>query len=150
MAPEQTRPRSPEEVADYDRGVWDMVQHLVHPVAIYVVLQIVMFSGWMNHPSLDGPEAILFVLQFLGAWAVFYGTLLRDMGFESLAPLGLTAVAMGGAAWQFFLIEDPLLASGRGAAAFWAVQLVPAAVTWAWTFVRWRRLKSRWLRQEAS
>lgn len=134
--------RTAEEVRSYDRQVWDMVQHLVHPVALYVLLQVVISSRYADHPGLDGLGVAVFAAQFLGAWAVFLGTLLRDMEFPSYVPLVLVLLALAGCA-AMFVLPHPANSSAPAVRVFMACQLVPAVVAWTVTWTRWRRLKAR-------
>lgn len=143
QAPRQSDiPRNAEEVRAYDRQVWDLVQHLVHPVALYVILEIVIWSRYADHPAVDGWGLVVFGGQFLGAWAVFYGTLLRDMDFRSYAPLALVVVALGGCVAMAFL-PHPANTTEATVRLFLGAQLVPALMAWAITFRRWRMLKAQ-------
>lgn len=155
MAPDETRtahagPRRPDEVREYNDRVWDMVLYLVTPVFLYVTVQILIISRFGPHPLFRRGQLLIFPLQFLGAWALFYATLLRDMGFRSYAGPVLGVTALLGLAAQFVIFPDPLAASDSAVAAFLAVQLIPAALCWLTTFARWTRLKRRHLDPEGT
>jgi hypothetical protein len=148
---DSTRPpgRDPAEVRQIHARVWDLVKHLVHPAALYVVLQLVVAGHLGENPALSDARhgshlwLVLFAGQFLGAWAVFYSTLLRDAGIRSYTALALVGLSAAGLAGQFLLFPDAAAMSRgwiRGAIAW---HLVPAVVLWAVTMVRWQLLKRR-------
>ena len=134
-------PRSPEEVREYNDRVWDMVLYKVNPVAIFVLLQINLFSRYTGHPALGGGLGFfVFGAQFLGAWSVLQGTLLREMGYVSLTPLLLAIWTLAGLLASFVL-GDPLALETEGLRLGIVAYLVPILIVWAATLLRWRRLK---------
>ncbi|MCA9320285.1 MAG: hypothetical protein KDB53_06105 [Planctomycetes bacterium] len=145
MAAEQassSRPfRDGGEVREYNDRVWDMVLHLVHPVALYLVLAIGLGSRFMDHELLVGRSWMVFTAQFFGAWAVFYGTLLRDMGFRSLAGLALCLAVAIGLALSFWLAPHASSASPTLVRWLLGSQAGLVLMVWVLTFLRWRRLK---------
>jgi len=141
--------RDPAEVREVSSRVWDLVKHLVHPAALYVVLELVVAGHLGENPALSGARhgshlwLLLFAGQFLGAWAVFYSTLLRDAGIRSYTALALTGLAAVGLAAQLVLFPDAGAMSLGWIRACFAWHLVPAVLLWAVTMVRWTRLKRR-------
>jgi hypothetical protein len=77
-----------KEIREMESSVWDLTKHLIHPAFVYVVLQVAFWCalernaafGWNRLPFLG--HTLIHAAQFVGAWGVFYGTLLRDMRFE--------------------------------------------------------------------
>lgn len=141
--------RDPEEVRRLYHRVWDLVKHLVHPAAIYVVLELLVAGHLAENPRLSAARPgnhlwlVLFAGQFLGAWAVFYSTLLRDAGIRSYTALVLTVLAALGLGTQLVFFADATSMSERWTSFFLAYHLVPAVVLWGVTMVRWTRLKRR-------
>jgi hypothetical protein len=146
-----TRPphRDPAEVRELHFRVWDLVKHLVHPAALYVVLELLVAGHLGENPALSSARhgshlwALLFAGQFLGAWAVFYSTLLRDAGIRSYTALALTGMAAFGLAAQLVAFPDPAAMSPGWIRLVLAWHLVPAVALWVVTMVRWTRLKRR-------
>ncbi|MCB9832388.1 MAG: hypothetical protein H6807_07930 [Planctomycetes bacterium] len=133
--------RAPAEIREYNDRVWDMVLYKVNPVAIFVILQICLFTRFTGHPGLRGGLGFLvFGTQFLGAWSVLQGTLLREMGYVSLTPLLMACWTLVGLVTSF-LIGDPLALESATLRLGTAIYLLPMLVVWALTLVRWRRLK---------
>jgi len=147
MAATQTEPEEPT-LAEKNSAVWDMVLNLVHPAFLYVLAQLIILSHFSDAPALrdrhptDPLMLLIHVLQFMGAWAVFYTALLRDMGLKS--PEGtlllLTAFASVGLQWIFF--PEPATSSVSGVWIFLGIQGLLAGVLWTVIFRRWRRLKA--------
>lgn len=121
--------------------VWDMVIHMVWPVLLYVLLQILLISRFSGHEGISGLSLAIFAAQFFGAWTVFYSTLLRDMGFPSRAALLLVASALAGWLASLALWSDGRSAPTAGLRFLLAAQFLPVAPAWVLTFGRWRRLK---------
>ncbi len=136
-------PRTPTEVTEFNDRVWDMVLHLVHPVALFVVLQVVFASRFAGHEGVQGWSFPVYVLQFLGAWTVFYSTLLRDMGFVSRVGAVLCLWAAFVLGVSYVVAWDPYALSAFGARGLFAAMLLPLLPVWAYTLLRWRRLKAR-------
>lgn len=136
-------------VGERSAQVWDMVLNLLHPAFLYVLFQVMIMTHMADAPVLQGlrglsPELLgACVIQFLGAWAVFYTTLLRDMGFRSPEGTVLLLAAFLGAGLQYVLFPDPDAAEPARVQLFLGAQLVLAAVLWPVTLLRWRRLKRR-------
>ena len=134
-------------VPEYERRVWDMTRHLVHPAFVYVVLQVVGIARLVGHPSFHDPgvglyrEWGLFLASFLGAWAVFYSTLLRTSGLRSLTVTFLVPAAALGlvAVWVAF----PPVAEMTGTQLLVACAALagPGVVAWPVTMIRWRRAR---------
>jgi hypothetical protein len=138
--------RSPDELRRYNDQVWDTVLHLANPVFIYVIAQVLIISHLSAHHVFRRFEWPIYGAQFLGAWAMFYSTLLRDYAYRSLAAPILGAVAIAGAASQYLLLPSPADARPAVLAVFLGVQLVPAVLLWCVTMALWRRAKRRALR----
>jgi len=147
--PQPNRARTPEEVRELNRRVWDQVLNLVHPAAIYVCLQIAVSCHLWQSPLLSGARGYgllyygMFLAQYLGAWGTFYSTLLRDAGIRSYAALVLVAGSALGLAGQFWLFPNPRLLTQGWLLGLSAWHVVPALLCWAWTFLVWRRTKNR-------
>ena len=122
-----------------------MVLHLVTPVFLYVLLQIIIVSHYGQHPMMRRFAYVVFPMQFFGAWALFYATLLRDMGFGSRVGAILGALAIVGVITQYLVHPDPLVASNAAVSSIFALQLIPAVIAWSVMMVRWRRLKRRYV-----
>lgn len=136
--------RTPEEVAEYNDQVWDMVLRKIHVVALYVLLQIVLISLFQTHPAYEAWSMWIYGGQFLGAWTVFYGTLLRDMGFRCWS--GMILIALAGASVTIASLSDCLGWSDAAVQRLFLVQLIAAAGLWALTLYRWRILKKQYLK----
>ena len=149
MAPKSIRPRSPAEVREFNRRVWDQVLHLFHPATLYVCLQIAVSCHLWSSPLLSGARGYgvlyygMFLAQYLGAWAVFYSTLLRDVGLRSYVALGLVGSAVLGLGAQLWWFPNPRTLESAWITAFLAWHVVPALLGWTWTLLRWRRTKRR-------
>ncbi len=120
-----------------------MVLHLVHPGALFVVLQVVFASRFSGHEGIQGWSLAIYALQFLGAWAVFYSTLLRDMGFVSRGGVGLCLWSALILALSYAVAWDPHALDPAGVRGLFGAMLAPLLPVWAFTFLRWRRLKAR-------
>ncbi len=142
-SPKSDVPRTREEVTDFNDRVWDMVLRKIHVVAFYVLVQIVLVSFFQTHPAMYAWGAELYVGQFLGAWTVFYGTLLRDMGFRSYS--GGVLMTLGVLSLLPPLFTDPLAWSDKAVHGIMLLQVVPGTLLWALTLYRWRILKRQYL-----
>jgi hypothetical protein len=142
--------RTPDESEKMNERVWDMVLHLAHPGFLYVVFQIIILTRFSAHPVVREYDLLIYAGQFLGAWTVFYTTLLRDMGMQSRAGTVLALLAMMGAIASHFFVPNPYFASDELVGAFLLVQLVPAVLLWTWTMIYWRREKARHLSEQES
>lgn len=134
-------------VPEYEGRVWDMARHLLHPTALYVLAVVGGATRLFQHAIADEPgtgtalQAGVFVCAFLGAWACFYSTLLRDAGLPSrtvtfLVPLAVLAAI---AVWTVFPAPEEMRAP-----AFWtaaALVAAPGPPAFAVTLLAWRRLR---------
>jgi hypothetical protein len=124
-----------------------MVLHMVHPTAIYVVLQMVVVGYLSLSPAFafsrqyGWPYYLTFGGQYLGAWAVFYSTLLRDAGLPSRTALVLVVLALVGVVVQFVVLPSPRDLNDGQVAMVLAYHLAPATLGWGWVLWRWRRAK---------
>ena len=130
--------RTREEVEEYNDQVWDMVLRKVHVVALYVFLQIVLISFFQTHPVYRSWSGWVFVGQFLGAWTVFYGTLLREMGFRCRS--GAILIAIGALSLIPAVVGDPMAWSDANVQRMLLAQSLPGALLWGLTLFRWRIL----------
>lgn len=133
--------------------VWDLTTHLVHPTLFYVVFQMLIRDHMGDHSSLRSlgffhwkALALDFCL-FLGAWCVFYTTLLRDMAYKVSSGTVLLWTSLLGCAAQYLLFRDVEGMDSRTVSGFLLGHALLALVLWAATMVRWRRLKQEHLRQ---
>ena len=67
---------------EYERRVWDMAKHQLHPTFLFVAAQVAGATRLVAHASFAesggwAREGALFLASFLGAWACLYSTLLR-------------------------------------------------------------------------
>ena len=136
-------------ILEKDDAVWDLVFHLVHPSFIYVILQLVTFSHFQGSPELRGmpplslPAVLLYGGQFLGAWAILYTVLLRDMGLKSPEGTWLLLLALAGAILAYLLIPDPSQAAPETILVFLGIQSGCGAILFLTIWTRWRRYKAR-------
>src|SRR4029079_14855833 len=141
--------RSPEEVREYESRVWDLHTHLVHPAFLYVVLQVALWCALDRNPAFHGgalsfwERTAIHGLEFLAAWGVFYGTLLRDMRLPTrtvTVVLWLSALGVA-AAWAWPDVGS--LESSRGLWCVLVVELAAGFAGWVVTLVTWFRAKAR-------
>ncbi len=147
--PDGPAARAGMSMAEYETRVWDMAKSVVHIPAIYAVAQVVGLTKLVGHPLFQEPvigawrETGVFLCSFLGAWAVFYSTLLRDAGLRSLAATILVpaAVLAAIAVWTLF----PPVGEMTRIDAWWAVTALvgPAPLAWTLTMRTWRVEKRR-------
>jgi hypothetical protein len=136
------------EIRAVDAQVWDFTKHLVHPTAAYVILQAALWVALEDNAAFRAPrcgflaESAVHLVQFLGAWSVLYGTLLRDMGRRTRAATLLLWFAAAGAlgAWLYPDRRDP--ASADGLKLLLGTQLLAAVVSFGITMRTWRREKA--------
>jgi hypothetical protein len=139
------RTRGGFTIPEYERRVWDMARHLVHPAAFYAVPVVAGGARLLGHPLLDDRgvgaaiEVALFLAAFLGAWACFYSTLLRDAGLPSRAVTVLVPLAWVVALVLWLAVPPPETLSARGFALAAAALAGPGPVAWLFTMARWRR-----------
>ncbi len=145
----------PESTTDVERRIWDLALNLVHPALFYVVFQLVILDHFGRSPALAGkgpfePSSLgLYTMQFLGAWTVFYTTLLRDMGYRIPWGTVLLLTALASVIAQYFVIPDPSVATADAAWVFLGIQMTLAGVGWPLTMIRWLRLKRGWIDEAA-
>ena len=119
---------SKPSLAERNAAVWDMVLNLVHPAFLYVLLQLLLLDHLSDTSALREfhpvhPVSLLIhLLQFLGAWAVFYTVLLRDMGHVSPEGTILLLAALAAVVLQWILFPDPRAAERTGVWIFLGVQ----------------------------
>ena len=140
--------RAGMSVPEYERRVWDMSRNLVHPAALYALIEVVGLTRLLSHPVFHregsgafGPvrwEWLLFLASFLGAWAAFYSTLLRDAGLRSRTVTVLVPAALGALLLSF--VAFPALDEMSDGHALTAALLLaaPGPLAWVVTMRRWR------------
>jgi hypothetical protein len=146
--PSEPRPRSPDEVRAYERSVWDLTRNLIHPAFLYVVFQVTLWCGIERNPGFRGAalsfweHTWIHALQFLGAWGVFYGTLLRDMRFQTRTVTIVLWLAAAGAAavWLWPGAGTPDATPALRAILY--VELAAGLVGWLVTIAAWFRAKA--------
>ena len=144
-----------ETTQEVNRRVWDMALNLVHPALFYVLFQLVILDHLLESPALAfrsvmDPAALgLYGAQFLGAWTVFYATLMRDMGLGSSWGTILLLAAVAAVAAQYAVFPDPATASSAAVWWFLGVQILLSCTGWAMTMVRWQRGKRAWQEEAA-
>ena len=147
--PDGPAARAGMSLEEYEGRVWDMAKSVVHVPAIYAVAQVVGLTKLIAHPIFQQQgvggvrEAAAFLCSFLGAWAVFYSTLLRDAGLRSAAasvtvPLAVLAAI---AVWAVFPATGEMTADQAWLAT--ALLVAPGPVAWLVTMRRWRIEKRR-------
>lgn len=133
-------------VAEYERHVWDMARHQIHPTFIFVAAQVAAATRLLAHPAYaaDGAwlrEAALFLGGFLGAWGCFYSTLLRVAGLRSVAVTILVPLAAIVALAIWFALPAPDAMSRATLLAAELALVLPGVAGWALTMRRWRRAR---------
>ncbi len=142
------------EIRRTDDSVWDMVGCLVHPAALYVLLQLLILDRFSTVPPWDSsgplstPALTLYGAQFLGAWAVFYTTLLRDMGLRSKGGTVLLLSASATVLLQY-LLPPPADLPAWVAIFMPGTQALLGVMTFFITWWRWRREKALWEKRSA-
>jgi hypothetical protein len=147
--PDGSKPRNPAEVRAYERSVWDLTRNLIHPAFLYVVFQVALWCGLDRNPAFRGgalsfwTRTGIHALQFLGAWGVFYGTLLRDMRLQTRAvTVVLWLAALGALAVWIWPGADSPGASG-GLRAVLVAELAAGFAGWVVTIATWAAAKRR-------
>jgi hypothetical protein len=141
--------RDPAEVREYEVRVWDLTRHLIHPAFLYVVLQVALWCGLERCPAFRGPGVSFWertgihVLQFLGAWGIFYGTLLRDMRIRSIVPTIVLWLAAAGALAVWVWPDPERPEAWLALRTLFAVELAAGFVGWFFVMVTWLRAKAR-------
>ena len=106
-------PRGGFTIREYERHVWDMARHLIHPTFVYVAVFVAAGTRLSMHALYSETgvggvrEGALFLAGFLGAWACFYSTLLRDSGLRSVAVTVLVPLAAATAVVVFAVLPGP-------------------------------------------
>ena len=147
--PDGPAARAGMSLDEYEHRVWDMAKSVVHVPAMYAVAQVVGLTKLVAHPVFQQPtvggmrEAAVFLCSFLGAWAVFYSTLLRDAGLRSLTATLLVplSVLASLAVWSAL----PEVGEMSRAELWTAVAILagPGPIGWVITMRRWRIEKRR-------
>jgi hypothetical protein len=141
--------RSPGEIREYESKVWDLTRHLIHPAFLYVVFQVALWCGLERNPAFRGgalsfwERTAIHAAQFLGAWGVFYGTLLRDMAMKSRVPTIVLWIAAAGAAAVWVWPGAVEVSASAGLRGLLAVELAAGLLGWVVVMVTWRRAKAR-------
>lgn len=130
-------------VREYERHVWDMARHQIHPTFLYVAAEVAGATRLLGHPAYaqDGGglrEALLFLAGFLGAWGCFYSTLLRVAGLRSLAVTIVVPAAILAALAVWFALPAPDEMSGGMLLAAEVALAGPGVIAWVLTMRRWR------------
>ncbi len=123
----------------------------IHHQHQYRGCQVAIWCAVERNPAFNAPKIGFWIrtgihsIQFLGAWAVFYGTLLRDMLVATYTPTVVAWIALIGAtaAWAW-----PEPRSETAGTAFWwivSAQLLTGLAGWLPAMRRWRPLKARYL-----
>lgn len=134
-------------VREYNRHVWDMAKHQLHPTGIYVVLAVLgtthlSANPWFREPGIGWwRELGAFGLGFLGAWAVLYSTLLRVAGLKSLTVTFLVPYTLLALLYVYFAMPDPKLQTLSELSLSVGVLLGPAVPVWGATMWRWQQAK---------
>ena len=136
-----TAHRSPDEVRTYNRRVWDMVLFQLHPVLLYVILQILVVSHLAAHPLFRQWEWLIYGGQFLGAWACLCAVILRESGMVARSALGLVLIGVVGVVVQYVVAPRPTEANDARIMWLVAGQLVPAAIAFVVTVPRYLAVK---------
>lgn len=145
--PPHLRAKGGFTVKEYETRVWDMARHVLHPTALYVTGVVAGGLRLLEHPIVDEPgrggivEGALFLGAFLGAWACFYSTLLRDAGLPSRTVTFLVPLAWIAAAFLWFGMGEPAALSRSDFAVGALFLLGPAVPAWVLTQISWRRQK---------
>ena len=131
-------------IREYERRVWDMARHVIHPTFLYVIAVVAGSTRLLQHGIADTPgtgwqvELALFLAGFLGAWGCFYSTLMRDAGLASSAARLLIPLAVLGALAVWTVFPAPAAMDER---TFWiaaACVVGPGPLGWAEAMLRWR------------
>ncbi len=130
-------------IREYERHVWDMARHQIHPTFLYVAAEVAGATRLLGHPAYadDGGglrEVLLFLGGFLGAWGCFYSTLLRVAGLRSLAVTVIVPAAVVAALVFWFVLPAPDAMSRGTLLAAEASLVLPGVIAWAMTMRRWR------------
>ena len=131
-------------IREYERHVWDMARHQLHPTFLFVAAQVAAATRLLAHPAYaDGGarEAALFLAGFLGAWGCFYSTLLRVAGLRSVAVTFLVPLAVLAALAIWFVLPAPDVMSRGTLLAAELALVAPGVAGWALTLRRWRRAR---------
>lgn len=136
------------EVRAMNSQVWDFTKHLVHPAGVYVVLQIALWLALEDNAAFRSPgfgfwpESAVHLVQFFGAWAVLYGTLLRDMGYRTRAATFMVWFSALGVAvaWLWPDRRDPSAVAPLRAVL--GADLAVAVFGFVVTMRTWRRAKA--------
>ena len=130
-------------IREYERHVWDMARHQIHPTFLFVAAQVAGATRLLDHAAFQAPggwagEAAFFVAGFLGAWACFYSTLLRVAGLRSATVTVLVPAAVLAALAAWFVFPAPADMSRGQLVAAALLLVLPGVVGWPVTMLRWR------------
>jgi cation transport ATPase len=129
-------------VREYERHVWDMAKHQIHPTFVFVAAQVAGATRILDHAAFQQSggwalEAALFLAGFLGAWACFYSTLLRVSGLKSATVTVLAPTAVLAALAVWFAFPAPTEMSRGQVLAAALLLVVPGVIGWPLTMRRW-------------
>lgn len=145
--PKSTPPRT-ADVREFDGRVWDLVENLAHPAFIYTIAQVALWSAYETSASFRDPalgfwaRSAIHVAQFFGAWAVLYGTLLRDMRVPIRATTLIVWSGIVGAVVAWAWPDRTAPDSAKGLWMWLSIQIVISTAGFIHTFRIWRRAKA--------
>ena len=132
-----------------------MALNLVHPALLYVLFQLLILDHLRHAPAFLGRSPVdpvtlgVYGAQFLGAWTVFYTTLLRDMGLRSTWGTVLLLTSLVAVVSQYFLFPEPARTEPAPVWWFLGVQIVLSCTGWVVTMIHWRQGKRAWEAERA-
>jgi hypothetical protein len=134
-------------IREYERHVWDMAKHQLHPTLVFVAAQVFGATRLLEHALYQAPgglacELALFLASFVGAWACFYSTMLRVAGLPSRAVTLLAPTAIVAALAIWFVFPSPAEMSPFEIRAASALLVGPGVLAWPLTMRRWRVARS--------
>lgn len=130
-------------------GSGDLARHLIHPAFLYVVFQVALWGALERNPAFRGAvlsfwqRAVIHAIQFIGAWGVFYGTLLRDMQFQSRVVTVVLWLAAAGVATAWLWPHPEAVAASPFLRAILMAELAAGIVGWLIIMATWLRAKAR-------
>jgi hypothetical protein len=129
-------------IREYERHVWDMAKHQIHPTFVFVAAQVAGATRILDHAAFQGAggwafETGLFVGGFLGAWACFYSTLLRVSGMRSATVTVLAPTAVLAALAVWFAFPAPAEMSRAQVLVAALLLVAPGVIGWPLTMRRW-------------
>ena len=156
MGNRNTEPRNPGEIREFNDRVWDLTINLIHPTLIYLLMQLLVRDHWGDHPLLADTgwahplQLGLDLLLFLGAWCVFYCTLLLDMDYTAPWGTAILLTAVMCVTLQYLVFRSAEDAPDWAAWMILGGQAALAGIGWTLTMIRWRRLKAAYERAQST